>query len=112
MEEEKKIRMRDLKTKKPFRRITPPKIQGYEGIYCDNDEPRYDPGVNWFTTVTQADFLREYYPTGHRINDQNYYPDIWRVVDEPVYESDGTQATDEYGNAATTTKYYCEMVPR
>lgn len=112
MEEEKKIRMRDLKTKKPFRRITPPKIQGYEGIYCDNDEPRYDPGVNWFTTVTQADFLREYYPTGHRINDQNYYPDIWRVVDEPVYESDVTQATDEYGNPAVTTRYYCEMVPR
>lgn len=112
MEEEKKIRMRDLKTKKPFRRITPPKISGFEGVYCDNDEPGYDPGTNWFTTVTQADFLREYYPTGHRINDPNYYPDIWRIVDEPVYNGDGSQMTDEYGNAATTTKYYCEMVPR
>mgnify|MGYP001774260315 FL=1 len=29
---------------------------------------------------TQADFLREYYPSAHRIFNEKEYPDIWKMT--------------------------------
>lgn len=106
------MKTRDLKTKKPFRRIVPNKTVMPPVIFNENNEPAYSSGRNTFYMVTQADFLREYYPTGHAIYDPNYYPDIWRVVDEPAFDSMGNPQYDESGNQIMETKYYCERVPR
>jgi hypothetical protein len=46
-----------------------------------------------YKIVTQSDFLREYDPNGHIINDRDYYPDVWRKNPE-----DG--------------RWYIEYVPR
>lgn len=104
--------VRDLKTKKPFRRIVPEAMAVKPTFFRSGNEPQYDEGTNSFMVVTQADFLREYYPTGHAIYDHNYYPDIWRVVDEPVYDRMGNPAYDADGNQVIEAKYYCERVPR
>lgn len=53
-----------------------------------------------YSIVTQADFLREYYPSGHVINDPMVYPNIFR----------SEEVTDENGN--TRMQYYEEHVPR
>lgn len=55
---------------------------------------------------TQDDFLRQYYPTGHKINDPMFYPDIWRKITEPVLDADG----NDTGRSVTNT--YIEKVPR
>lgn len=71
---------RDLCTKKPWYEVTP---KGYEkhdvserkvGAY---DMPMPDDEVS-VIPKTQADFLREYYPSGHRIMDPAEYPDVWK----------------------------------
>lgn len=96
---------REITTKKPWKRILP---QGYmsHGIYKIGDD--YTPPIEnlSFLVVTQADFLKEYYPTGHLINDESYYPDIYRSTAEPVYDADG----NDTGRTKTVT--YKECVPR
>lgn len=56
--------------------------------------------------LTQSDFLREYYPTGHKINSPLWYPDIYREVDEPVYDENGERT------GKTIKRVYREAVPR
>ena len=74
---------REIMVKKPFRRICP---EGYmvggfvkEGDTCSNID-----NAPVYKIVTQGDFLREYFPSGHRINDPFWYPDITRQVEEEV----------------------------
>lgn len=66
------IKLKDVLIKKAFTRITPFGYgQGAISILPEdggNDKPQWK-------IVTQADFLREYYPDGHLINDPVYYPD-------------------------------------
>lgn len=90
---------REIKVKKPWRRIKP---QGYMSngnslLTIDNTEHIDSLQSN---TVTQADFLREFYPSGHTINDPMVYPNIFRAE----------EVTDENGN--TRMQYYEEHVPR
>ena len=71
---------KEVLTKRAFTRITP---FGYGGGAMSiltpedsgNDKPQWK-------VVTQADFLREYYPDGHLINDPLYYPDKQNVDPE------------------------------
>lgn len=96
---------RDIKTKRPWRRIKP---EGYmrHGEFVSGNEPIMTNDACAFLIVTQSDFLREYYPSGHVINDPNVYPDIYRMEEEPIL--------DEYGDPTgrTSKKLYKELVPR
>lgn len=72
-------KLRDIMSKKAFMRIS---SVGYanqgttiDGNVSDNDKPIWQ-------IVSQADFLREYYPSGHAINDPLYYPDRQKI--DPV----------------------------
>ncbi len=58
---------KDIKTKRPWRRIKP---IGYltGGDFGYMNEPSVSDESILFKNVTQGDFLREYYPSGHRIN--------------------------------------------
>lgn len=96
---------REIMTKRPWKRILP---KGYmqHGIYKVGDD--YTPPAESlsYLIVTQADFLKEYYPSGHAINDENYYPDIYRSTSEPVFDAEG----NDTGRVKTVT--YKECVPR
>lgn len=71
---------RDLCTKKPWFEVTP---KGYKQHNTGEHEtetfdiPMPEDRLN-VVVKTQADFLREYYPSGHRIMDPAEYPDIWK----------------------------------
>lgn len=64
----------NILTKPPFTRVTP---KGYlKGQTVSDLRPvpvRSDRTLH--KVVTQGDFLREYYPSGHAINSDEYYPD-------------------------------------
>lgn len=71
---------RDLCTKKPWYEVTPTgykKHDATERKVGTNDMPMPDDEVT-VIPKTQADFLREYYPSGHRIMDSEEYPDVWK----------------------------------
>lgn len=55
---------------------------------------------------TQDDFIRQYYPSAHKIFDPAYYPDIYRSIADPVYDADGNETGE------TVTHIYKEVVPR
>ena len=79
------IKLKDILVKKPFKRIT---AIGYHngGIMKDGmgfDEPS-DEAI--YEIVTQTDFLREFEPTGHMINNPYIYPDKKRVDPETKKE--------------------------
>ena len=76
---------RNIKTKRPWKRIKP---IGYlnGGEYAYSDEPSVMDETLMFGIVTQGDFLREYHPSGHRINDPSYYPDIFKEESVPVLD--------------------------
>lgn len=78
-------RVRELLVRKPFYELTP---KGYMNHYtvdksvsdkmdiCMPDDTMYR------KVKTQADFLREFYPTSHKIFDEHLYPDIWKFNPE------------------------------
>lgn len=97
------MKTKEIKTKRPWRRIKP---SGYmmggeavPGMTAVNDIPLY-------SIVTQGDFLRELYPSGHAINDDNYYPDIWK---EEIYSIKDENGID---TGQTGKRLYKELVPR
>jgi len=99
------MKAKDIKTKKPWRRVKP---IGYltGGVFNYGEEPLYSDDTVMFNVVRQSDFLREYYPSGHRINDTSHYPDIYKEENVPVL--------DENGNPTEKMqrKVYCEKLPR
>lgn len=65
------------------------------------------PGTDLQTRdLTQDDFARQYWPSAHAIYDRTVYPDIFREIDEPVYDENGNETGE------TQKKYYVERVPR
>ena len=64
----------ELLRKKPFGRIT---ANGYmKGTVTGRlDNAPYFDNRKAYQIMSQSDFLQEYYPTGHRINNEEYYPD-------------------------------------
>lgn len=70
---------RELLVRKPFFEITP---TGYKKHYlldreiADTENPSMPEDTLYRVVKTQQDFLREFYPSGHRICDPNEYPDI------------------------------------
>lgn len=102
---------RELLSKRPFKRILPQETELSQIFYSGN-EPQYSAGINRYEVVTQADFLAEYQPTGHKILSTLYFPDIYRTVEEPVTDAFGNDSYDEEGNLITQTRTYVERVPR
>lgn len=70
--------LRDILTKKPFTRIQPDGHYDHGTRYgtLREESPVYDRLIR--TVVTQEDFMREFDPAGHLINDTDYYPNVWR----------------------------------
>ena len=68
---------RELLVKKPFRRILPSN-NGYPIIFNEGNTPQTTRENMSYEIVSQSDFIREYYPSGHKINSIDYYPDITR----------------------------------
>lgn len=99
------MKTRDIKTKRIWRRVRP---NGHlsHGLFTSVSEPNMPNDIMEFDIVTQADFLREYYPSGHIINDPTVYPDIYREEEVPI--------TDENGEPTGKTRkqIYKELVPR
>ena len=74
------VNYREVLTKKPWWRVTP---RGYmaHGIteYRDDSQiPNIKDDHLFRIPITQADFLREYYPSAHSIFDEKKYPDIYK----------------------------------
>jgi len=94
-----------IKTKRPWLKIKP---TGYmrNGEAYGSSLPNVPEDNVIYHIISQADFLRELYPSGHAINSEEYYPDIWK---EETYE-----ITDENGNPTgkQVTRLYKELVPR
>ncbi|MGJ7024924.1 phage portal protein [Petrimonas sulfuriphila] len=100
------MKARDIKTKRVWKRVTP---VGYmaQSRFTSTEEP-YTASIDnlTFNTVTQADFLREFYPSGHAINDPTVYPDIYKEELVPVYD-------EETGDLIRKERrIYKEYVPR
>jgi hypothetical protein len=89
----------DLLTKTPFARIT---AKGYrKGLTTLSlSDVNYFEDKEEYQLVSQGDFLREYYPSGHLINSEEWYPDRIKYEDY----------TDETGK--TSKRYYKEKVIR
>ncbi len=66
--------IKEMLTKKPFARVTP---DGYMkgSLTRDLDAARYMEDKPLWQIVSQGDFIREFYPSGHKINSELYYPD-------------------------------------
>lgn len=73
--------IKNLLTKKPFVRITADSLPPIQGSVSDGDYMYVIDSPADYKICRQSDFLREYYPTGHRIHDINFYPD--RVQIDP-----------------------------
>lgn len=81
--------LKSLLVKKPFVRVSA-KFAPQAGVYVNPNEyiPVYDT-LAGYHPVSQADFVREYYPSGHKINSREYYPD--RVQYDPEKKQYYTQ---------------------
>lgn len=99
------LNIRQIKTKKPWGRITPKFNPFPRSFTMDSqlDMPEESPA---FHMVTQADFLRELHPSGHKIFSPEYYPDIWRKETVAVVDENGNPTGQTQENT------YCEPLPR
>lgn len=99
------MKTRDIKSKKPWKRIRP---DGYiqHGRFSSVELGETPADTMNYDIVTQADFLREFYPSGHAINSPEFYPDIWREEEVPILDEEGNDT------GKTTKRLYREPVPR
>lgn len=95
---------KEVKTKRPWKKILP--NGNSHGTFTASTEVPMPSDDIAFSIVTQADFLREYYPSGHAINDPTVYPDITREELVPVLDAEGNDT------GKTKSRYYTEFVPR
>lgn len=100
------MRTRDIKTRRPWRIVRPRGYLTHGSPFASENEPAM-PTDNIFADIlTQADMLRQFYPSGHIINDPTVYPDIYREQREPVYDAEGNDT------GKTVRRIYKESVPR
>lgn len=98
-----KRKMRDILVKKPFFEVGPQGYMNHGAAYkaMDDDYAPMPSDRLWRAVKTQADFLREYYPTAHRIFDAKEFPDI--IKENPEYDP----AHPENGQ-----RYYIQPISR
>lgn len=70
---------REVLTKKPFLQITSQRTLQPLQVVNKNDAVELE-GTDRasYTILSQEEMLRQYYPTGHKINNDLLYPDIWK----------------------------------
>ena len=74
-------KVREMLVRKPFFELIP---DGYMKHYTfnrpvsDKEDVNMPDDTMYRNVKTQADFLREFYPTAHKIFDEKLYPDIWK----------------------------------
>lgn len=94
---------REIKTKKAWTRVLPEhtgnNISFFDASYTDEMPSTSE-------IMTQRDFDREYYPSGHNINDPQIYPDIYREEVIPILDENGEPT------GQTKRNIYKECVPR
>lgn len=73
--------IKDVLTKKPFVRVLPT-IENAPRIITDRFRRIAVKESNQFVQVNQSDFPREYYTSGHKINNTDYYPDKIKYDEE------------------------------
>lgn len=95
---------KEIKTKRPWKKILP--NNSSHGRFMGSAEVPMPLDDMAFEIVTQADFLRQYYPSGHAINDPSVYPDITREEQVPILDAQGNET------GRTTSRFYTEYVPR
>lgn len=95
---------RQLTVKKPWSVVRPDGYIMHGEYYAHTLETPPDPLKK--DIMTQGDFLREFYPSGHKINSPLWYPDIYREIEEPLRDEHG----EPTGKMAR--RLYKECVPR
>lgn len=100
------MRTKDILTRRPWRIIRPDGYLQHGGAFSPENEPMMPDDKLLSATFTQADMLRQYYMSGHAINDPRVYPDIYRESREPVYDANGNDT------GQTVRRVYKECVPR
>ena len=100
-------RLTEVLTKKPFGRALPKGYQTGE-ITTDLSLSSYPEDKVFYKIITQADYLRELYTSGHLINDTNYYPNKYKKV--PKTNGNGENIKDSEGN--DIYEYYTQNVAR
>jgi len=66
---------KEILTREPFYEVMPNGYKAHRVVR--RGQKTYEPNDNpMLRILTQADFLRMYYPSGHAINDPNLYPDV------------------------------------
>ena len=100
------MKTRDIKTRRPWRIIRPEGYFSHGTPFIAENEPAMPSDSLRSDIMTQADMLRQFYPSGHIINDPTVYPDIYREQREPVYGADGNDT------GKTVRRVYKECVPR
>lgn len=78
------LNYREVLVKKPWWRVTPKGYMKHNmGIMRDDSDVNDTPEDHlWRAVMTQADFLREYYPSSHLIFDPEAYPDIYKYDED------------------------------
>lgn len=74
-------KIKTLLVKEPFKRVIPRGYYGPNPIIKGDTVSQALQDTPLFEIVSQADFLRELYPSGHKINDPEWYPDKVTYMD-------------------------------
>lgn len=69
------INVKSILVKTPFRRVSPEGRFYFQQVPVDGSYSGADNDELLYTIVSQAEFMREYEVTGHKINSPSYYPD-------------------------------------
>ena len=69
------LNFKELLLRKPWADVMPEGYMSHSYYYSDRLVAEPDDPLR-MRPVTQADFLREYYPTGHHINDPIHFPNV------------------------------------
>lgn len=73
--------VKPLLIKEPFKRVIPKGYYGLNPVITENFQGSSVQEWPLYEVIPQADFIRELYPSGHKINDPVWYPDKTTYMD-------------------------------
>lgn len=90
-----KLNYKEILVKRPFYEVTPEGYMAHGAEFRAAGDNTFAPAdCLWKRIKTQDDFLREYYPTAHRIFSKTEYPDI--IKRNPDYDPKRPELGPEY----------------
>ena len=69
---------KEILVKKPFFQITSHRPLTEKVVTDKNNTKEYYNDIPMYRVITQEEMLRQYFPSGHKINNPTLYPDIWK----------------------------------